>query len=225
MKKIMLTQKTEISDSISLAIILTLSGGFMDSYSYMCRGKVFANAQTGNLLLFGVNLSTGNLLQAIQYILPVLSFALGIITAEIVRHKYSQHTNIHWRQITLIIEAFILFFVAFLSQDFNLLANSLTSFTCGAQVQSFRTVNGSGIATTMCIGNLRCATQALCDYHFLKDKSARKNSFLYFGIIGVFIIGAILGNFFVNLIAEKAIFISSLLLLMGFLWMLVRKEN
>ncbi|KAB1436562.1 YoaK family protein [Candidatus Galacturonibacter soehngenii] len=225
MKQFKLIKKSDASDSLSLAIILTLSGGFMDSYSYMCRGEVFANAQTGNLLLFGVNLSTGNLLHAMRYLFPVLAFVFGIITAEIVRYKYSKQTNIHWRQITLVIEAFILLFVAFIPQDFNLLANSLTSFACGAQVQSFRTVNGSGIATTMCIGNLRCATQALCDYITSKEKTALKNSFFYFGIITVFIIGAIVGDFFVNIWAEKAILISSLLLLFGFVWMLVRKEN
>lgn len=225
MKRFKLIKKSDASDSLSLAIILTLSGGFMDSYSYICRGEVFANAQTGNLLLFGVNLSTGNLLHAMRYLFPVLAFVFGIITAEIVRYKYSKQTNIHWRQITLVIEAFILLFVAFIPQDFNLLANSLTSFACGAQVQSFRAVNGSGIATTMCIGNLRCATQALCDYITSKEKAALKNSFFYFGIITVFIIGAIVGNFFVNIWAEKAILISSLLLLFGFVWMLVRKEN
>lgn len=225
MNQLKRNKKPNASDSLSLAIVLTLSGGFMDSYSYMCRGEVFANAQTGNLLLFGVNLSTGNILHALQYLFPVLAFVFGIVTVEIVRHKYSRKTHIHWRQITLLIEAFILLFVAFIPQNLNLLANSLTSLACGAQVQSFRTVNGSGIATTMCIGNLRNATQALCDYATSKEKAALKNSLFYFGIITVFIIGAIVGNFFVNVWAEKAILISSLLLLFGFVWMLVRKEN
>lgn len=36
------------------------TGGMMDAYSYIMRGHVFANAQTGNMLLFGVNLSEGN---------------------------------------------------------------------------------------------------------------------------------------------------------------------
>ena len=49
----------QISESIGLGTILALSGGFMDAYSYIERGKVFANAQTGNMLLFGVNLSEG----------------------------------------------------------------------------------------------------------------------------------------------------------------------
>ena len=50
----------QMSETIELGIVLALSGGFMDAYSYMCRDHVFANAQTGNILLFGVNLSQGN---------------------------------------------------------------------------------------------------------------------------------------------------------------------
>lgn len=197
----------------------------MDTYSYMYRGEVFANAQTGNLLLFGVNLSTGNFQSALRYLFPVIAFVLGIIIAEFIRHKFSSHTLVHWRQVTLLVEALILLTVAFMPQSMNLLANSLTSFACGAQVQSFRTVNGSGIATTMCIGNLRSATQSLCDYSLTKNKSALESSFLYFGIIGIFVIGAILGNFSVNMWQEKAIIGSSVLLLLGFALMLIRKEE
>ena len=36
----------QMSESIKLGVILAIAGGFMDAYSYMCRGKVFANAQT-----------------------------------------------------------------------------------------------------------------------------------------------------------------------------------
>ena len=54
--------KFQISESIRLGAILALSGGFMDAYSYMERGEVFANAQTGNMLLFGVHLSQGDFL-------------------------------------------------------------------------------------------------------------------------------------------------------------------
>ena len=42
----------QMSETLRLGIILALSGGFMDAYSYLERGNVFANAQTGNLLLF-----------------------------------------------------------------------------------------------------------------------------------------------------------------------------
>ena len=52
--------KGQMSESMPLAIFLTLAGGLQDAYSYNCRGKVFANAQTGNIVLLGQNLAEGN---------------------------------------------------------------------------------------------------------------------------------------------------------------------
>ena len=59
----------QMSETLRLGIILALSGGFMDAYSYLERGNVFANAQTGNLLLFGVNLAEGNYFAMLSYLL------------------------------------------------------------------------------------------------------------------------------------------------------------
>ncbi len=215
----------QVSESLLLVVILTLSGGFMDAYSYLCRDHVFANAQTGNILLFGVNLSMGDFTLALRYLFPVLSFAFGIAIAEIIRHRFYNAKRFHWRQAVLITEAIILLFVAFLPQDLNLLANSLISFACGAQVESFRTINGCGVATTMCIGNLRAGIEALCNYCFTKDKTEKKNSFLYLGIIAAFVIGAVIGNLCINLWGEKAIIVSVMLVLAGLALMFINKED
>lgn len=67
-----------ISETVCIGILLALSDGFMDAYSYMARGQVFANAQTGNILLFGIALSSGRWGRAMAYLLPVVSFAAGI---------------------------------------------------------------------------------------------------------------------------------------------------
>lgn len=87
----------QISESLPIMILLTLSGGFMDAYSYLCRGEVFANAQTGNILLFGVNLSMGHWSKALQYVCPVLAFAIGIAAAEFVRRKFTNRKHVHWQ--------------------------------------------------------------------------------------------------------------------------------
>lgn len=63
----------QVSESIELGIILALVGGFMDVYSYMGRGGVFANAQTGNILLTGVHISEGNFTAAAMFFLPLRS--------------------------------------------------------------------------------------------------------------------------------------------------------
>ena len=113
----------------------------------------------------------------------------------------------------------------FIPQELNLLANSLTSLACGAQVESFRKIQGSGMATTMCIGNLRMATQSICDYWFTKDKPAMEKGFLFFVIIAIFTICAIMGNVSVRLFSEKAILVSSILLITAFSIMLIDKED
>ena len=79
--------KTQISDSIPCGILLALSGGCMDAYSFLFRGRVFANAQTGNMLLFGVNLANGNFYDALKYLLPVVVFTAGIILSDFINRK------------------------------------------------------------------------------------------------------------------------------------------
>lgn len=41
----------QMSESFLTAAFLSISGGLQDAYTYLFRGKVFANAQTGNIVL------------------------------------------------------------------------------------------------------------------------------------------------------------------------------
>ena len=59
-------------------LILALSGGGMDAYSFLCRDYVFANAQTGNILLLGVSLAEQDYAGALKYTWPILAFTGGI---------------------------------------------------------------------------------------------------------------------------------------------------
>lgn len=58
-EKYMLTSK-KVS-TIRLGSILMFSGGFLDAYSYLVRGQVFATAETGNIALMGISLARGDL--------------------------------------------------------------------------------------------------------------------------------------------------------------------
>ena len=117
----------QMSESIELGILLALSGGLMDAYSYIYRDHVFANAQTGNILLFGIQLAEKNWTAALHYLFPISAFVVGIALADIVRMK-TDEKNFHWRQICVLIEAFVLICVAFFPQSMNTVANSLISF-------------------------------------------------------------------------------------------------
>lgn len=218
-------KRKQMSESIRLGIILALAGGFMDAYSYLCRDKVFANAQTGNMLLFGVNLSQQNFKMAFHYFCPVLAFTIGIIMSDLVRYKMKQVSLFHWRQISVLMEAVILFGVSFVPTGMSLFANTLISLACGIQVESFRKIHGNGIATTMCIGDLRSGTQYFCDYFLKKQKECLRKGILYYGIILCFVLGAIVGSFMIRRFHEKAILVCSGILFVGFFLMFIEWEQ
>ena len=147
--------KGQMSDAFRTALFIILSGGFQDAYTYSCRGEVFANAQTGNIVLMSSACFAGEWSTVLKYLIPVISFLIGTAAAEIIHVHYKNCEKIHWRQIILILEIVLLFSVGFLPQKVNALANALVSFVCAMQVQSFHKVRGHAYASTMCIGNMR----------------------------------------------------------------------
>ena len=129
----------QTSESIELGIVLALAGGFMDAYSYVARDGVFANAQTGNILLTGVHISEGDYALALRFLAPVLCFSLGIMLSDLVHERFS--SRIHWRQVTVLVEALILLGVSFVPGDLNILANSLTSLACARRCRASTTTS------------------------------------------------------------------------------------
>lgn len=218
MKKVL-----QMSESLEVACFLALSGGLMDAYSYILRQEVFANAQTGNMLLFGVYASKGNLAMSIHYAFPILSFTVGILIAQIIRMKNIK--KLHWRQLSLIIEIILLIIVGFLPENKSQLANALTSLSCGIQVQTFRKLYGFSFSTTMCIGNLRSGTHKILDYFYSKKREDLKISFYYFFIIICFVMGAIIGSKASMYFKLKTIWISPILLLISVIFMFTEEKE
>ena len=157
----------QTSESFRLSAILSFSGGLQDAYTYNTRGSVFANAQTGNVVLMSQNLMMGNWKNGMLYLLPLTAFAAGIFIAEQIENRYKNSRALHWRQIILLIEIVMLGAVGFMPQELNMIANMMVSFSCAMQVQTFRKVHGYGYASTMCIGNLRSGTDAPFLWHHI----------------------------------------------------------
>ena len=208
-----------------LDALLTMSGGFMDAYSYLYRNHVFANAQTGNILLLGVSLSEQDYTKALHYFCPVIAFFIGIIISNMIHYSYKNQFQLRWKQIALLVEAVLLLMVCFVPQTYNLIANSMISMACGIQVECFRKIHNLPIATTMCIGDLRSGTQSLCRYFFEHDKELLKHAFLYYGIILLFVIGAVIGSIIIGYLQSAAIAVSTVLLLVVFILMFFENEN
>ena len=213
----------QMSEAVSTGIFLTLSGGFQDAYTYYCRGNVFANAQTGNIVLMGSHLAAREWNLAVRYLAPVLAFACGVYMAEHVKRLHRQDRRFHWRQLIVAIEIILLFVVGFLPQDMNMAANIIVSFVCALQVNAFRKIKGSPYATTMCIGNLRSGTAALSAYMRERKPRLLRQALCYFAIIFLFAIGAGIGGRLSMAYGERAIWVSSILLLISLLLMFIEE--
>ena len=205
----------QASESYLVGVLLAIAGGYLDVYTYVCRGGVFANAQTGNIVLLGINVADGNWEKLSGYTWPILAFMAGILVAELVKREFRHETVIHWRQIVLVLEFAVLWTIAFIpSGAHDEAVNVAVSFVCSMQVESFRTFHGSSAyATTMCTGNLRSATEQFFKYNVTKDKQAIKKSLQYYGIILFFILGAIVGTVITRIFMEKSALVACVLLL------------
>ena len=150
-------KKEQMSESFRLGVLLAITGGFLDAYSYVARGKVFATAETGNMVLMGLNIAQGNWQKVPHYLIPIICYALGVLVAEQIKGRYKNNAdiNIHWRQVVVLAEILVVAVAAFIPQgELDIVANSSIAFVCSMQVESFRKVNGNAYATTMCTGNL-----------------------------------------------------------------------
>ena len=219
----------QMSESMRLGALLAVAGGFFDAYTYLCRGGVFANAQTGNIVLLGLELAEREWLRALAYLAPILAFALGVVVAEVVKRRGKARqaggAGMHWRQVIVLAEIVLLAGAAFLPQRMDMAVNILISFVCAMQVEAFRKVRGSAFATTMCTGNLRSGTEQLVIWRQTGDANAARKARHYYCIILFFILGAALGAVCTDTLGERALLITCVPLLAVFGIMFIREEQ
>ncbi len=108
--------------------------------------------------------------------------------------------------------------------SWDLAANILVSFVCSIQVQSFRKIRGSTLATTMCTGNLRSGTELLWRYWKNKNQKLLRESGRYFFIIFCFLAGAAFGMILANLFGIRAILVCCGILCIPFFVMFLKEE-
>lgn len=218
-----MSREKQISETLLIGAMLAMVGGFLDAYTYISRGGVFANAQTGNIVLVGIKIAQRDYKEAFYHLIPVFSFVIGIVVAERIRRKYKENVKIHWRQIVIMFEILVLACIAFIPSHDNLIANILVSFVCSMQVQSFRKVNGHAFATTMCTGNLRSATESLYGFRASRNRMDLEKSLQYYSVIIFFVLGAAIGAMLTNFFGNKTVFFTCGLLAIVFGMMFIKE--
>lgn len=203
-----------VSISIRLAVLLAIVGGFLDSYTYIDRGGVFANAQTGNIVLLGVSLAEKSWLNSLIYIFPIIAFILGVFVSNFIKNSSLKNSE----EALIILEIIILGILVVFPDTFpDNIVNIVISFIASVQVSTFRKLVNSPYCSTMCTGNLRSASDALFEYIDSKDKATLKKFFLYLIVIFTFISGAILGAVLTMQFSSNALLFCIFILLLTLL--------
>ena len=207
---------TPVSESVPFCMLLAIVGGFLDAYTFVGRGGIFCNAETGNIVLLGIYISKGKWQSALDRVPPILAFIIGVFLAEAIKRNRSPFSHLDWKKIILIFEAVVLFMIGLIpSSTPNVIVTATVSFVSSLQVSSFRKLVDSQFNTTMSTGNLRSASQALFLAIIQKDTDAAIRSIRYFIIIFSFLSGALIGGTITSFFGIKAIWSTILLLILA----------
>ncbi|EHL70876.1 YoaK family protein [Cloacibacillus evryensis] len=223
--KIKLMDFIDPSESFLLAAILAAAGGFLDGYTFIGRGNVFANTQTGNLILLGVNLARGRIAASISYLIPVTAFLLGTYITERIRLRYSSLKHIEWRQIVVAAEALVLVLISFMPHYGDNVANAMVSFACAMQFDAFRSMNGVPFTSTLAMMNLRGAIEYVMDYREDRDMEKVSRSFEYLVTVAVFTLSVVIGSRLTYVYDDSAILFPAFLLFLGAILMFFRQKD
>lgn len=213
--------RNDASEALLFSTLLTVIGGFFESYSYVARDHVFANGQTGNMAKLGMNLAAGDFAGAFKYLIPIVCFALGVYLAEMVKTFFERHHLMHWKQAILLIEILLTVITALVPSEYNTAANVLIGVLCGLQMEAFRRLKTYSYTSTMCTGNLRSATEAFYHCFALRQPAEGSKALHYYGIIAIFILSSALGGVATGYWGNYAILLC-VLPLSACLWILAR---
>lgn len=198
------------SESVRLGVLLAAVGGFLDVYTFMTRDGVFANAQTANVVLFGIDLASGQWRSAMGYLPPLVAFTLGVFTAEFVSRPVVARIVKRPVRAVLVIEILVIVLVGFVPLSWpNAVVTISISFVAALQVTTFRVLVDQAFSTTMTTGNLRSFSQAVFRRVTVGDKSAGVRALNFGSVITGFLGGAILGAVTVRILDAGAAWVAS----------------
>jgi len=176
----------------------TFISGYVNSYSFIVRGGVFAVNQTGNAAVFAKAIFLRDTTLMLDALWPMLATIAGAFIAEYVLNRYRNHSEGTWQMRVLYweIPAFLIVGLIPLTAP-HALPNVMLSLIAGFQLSAFRTYNGWAFNSTVQTGNLRSMGMYLYQALFVERKRAfSRKTFGFFMLLGVFIFGGIAGAFF-----------------------------
>jgi uncharacterized membrane protein YoaK (UPF0700 family) len=169
--------------SLLVASVLSMSGGFLDAFTWLSLGGVFANSQTGNVVFIGVYAMSGQWQQAAHHLLPMVAFLFGASIAIRIRAPLRCLVG----EIVCLAAAMLL-----LHRVPDMVAILGISFGVALQSASFRQVERWKYLSTTVTGNMfRAIDQSVAT----SDRDAARGAGVMLLLSLMFLLGAALGSF------------------------------
>ena len=197
-------RRTKVPVRLGLAVIC--AGGFMDAYSYLTRGHVFATGQTGNVVLLTVRGAAGDWLGALGCVASILSCAGGIFFSMHLLHGVHGGNRYRTQRWVAALEVVVFAGLALVPAGVpDLPVNCVISFCAALAFENFRSFGTkSTYSSVFCTGNLRSFAETLYRGLVGGDRHELYRSMRYAALIGSFTVGALAGVLLVGLVGRYA---------------------
>jgi uncharacterized membrane protein YoaK (UPF0700 family) len=198
------------SEGLPAGMLLAGVGAFLDAYTFVGYHGVFATAQTGNIVLFGVDAQAGHWQEALLHIPPVVAFMLGVALAQTLAQPAVRRIVRRPTRWVLIAEIVVLAAVgAVPGQIPSWVVPGAIAFVAAVQVSTFRSLNGIEYSSTFTTSNLRALTVNIFEWRTGHDPASRHRAALLASVVAAFAVGAGVGGLCTRLIHRQAAWIAA----------------
>jgi len=184
------------STTLRFALLLTVANGFLDSYTFIARGGVFANVQTGNVILFAIDLAHRHWGTTLAHLWPILAFLAGVTLSSHIKSGRAEKVvgrPLRWAMAAQSVVLAVMGFVpASVPQSFVTVP---ISFVAAMQMGLFRSIGDLVYLPVATTGNLMRFIEAGYTGFVDKESRSRKAFRIYGVLIVVFAAGAVTGAF------------------------------
>lgn len=191
-----LHSSTRLLIAAAASCALTIAGGMLDAWVYMAHGNVFATAQTGNVVLFGIALANDDGAGALRQVPSIAAFVVGLLFSR-VSGTLLKRRGLNSRTIRLTVECGLLVVLAAWADRLsNNIVTASVGFLAALQITALSHIGGWSFNTGMTTGNLRSAVSALSKALFDPHSS---EDWLHTAVLGLlcasFAVGAVTGGY------------------------------
>ncbi|MDO4689874.1 MAG: YoaK family protein [Fusobacterium sp.] len=196
---------------------LVFVGGYLGGFTFSLKGKLFVNAQTGNMILLSSGIGNFDSLVIKNTFILLLVYFIALMLAEYLSKKINEKKNYIWERFLLIFSLIVTLVLGFLPENiaFEVFLYPI-AFIVAMQFATFEKAHGMGMATGFCTNHLKQTATNLVRYLRTKNKEKLIFSLSHLIMIISFISGASLAFYLSSVFFNRSIWLATFLFLLIF---------